>query len=133
MPVITKFFSKLFFGRDDGCEEYCLPGSNSSFAEGFPSPKPKGLSPAGLMCSCAAFTPSSSSFMAAATTAAEVPVLDFVAAAITLTGALSILQFFDELAKRDLLEKVNLVSAFEKLHQDFGICCSTVFLLCHTT
>jgi len=37
--------------------------------------------------------------------AAEVPVLDFVAAAITLTGALSILQFFDELAKRDLLEK----------------------------
>jgi hypothetical protein len=64
--------------------------------------------------------------------AAEVPVLDFVAAAITLTGALSILQFFDELAKRDLLEKVNLVSASEKLHQDFGICCSTVFLVCHT-
>jgi len=64
--------------------------------------------------------------------AAEVPVLDFVAAAITLTGALSILQFFDELAKRDLLEKVNLVSASEKLQQDFGICCSTVFLVCHT-
>ncbi|CAM6050942.1 unnamed protein product, partial [Sphagnum compactum] len=56
----------------------------------------------GLICSCVAFTPSSRSFMAAA---AEVPVLDFVAAAITLTGALSILQFFDELAKRDLLEK----------------------------
>jgi hypothetical protein len=129
MPVVTKFFSRLFFGGDDGCEEYCLPGSNLSFDEGFPSSKPKGLSPAGLMCSCAAFTPSSRSFMAAA---AEVPVLDFVAAAITLTGALSILQFFDELAKRDLLEKVNLVSASEKLHQDFGICCSTVFLVCHT-
>lgn len=104
MPVITKFFSRLFFGGDDGCEEYCLPGSNLSFAEGFPSSKPEGLlSPAGLMCSCAAFTPSSRNFMAAA----EVPVLDFVAAAIALTGALSILQFFDELAKRDLLEKVN--------------------------
>jgi hypothetical protein len=102
MPVITKFFSRLFFGGDDGCEEYCLPGSNLSFAEGFPSSKPEGLlSPAGLMCSCAAFTPSSRNFMAAA----EVPVLDFVAAAIALTGALSILQFFDELAKRDLLEK----------------------------
>lgn len=107
MPVITKFLSRLFFGGDDGCEEYCFPGSNLSFAEGFPSSKPKGLSPAGLMCSCAAFTPSSRSFMAAAAAAKEVPVLDFVAAAITLTGALSILQFFDELAKRDLLEKVN--------------------------
>jgi farnesol kinase len=105
MPVITKFLSRLFFGGDDGCEEYCFPGSNLSFAEGFPSSKPKGLSPAGLMCSCAAFTPSSRSFMAAAAAAKEVPVLDFVAAAITLTGALSILQFFDELAKRDLLEK----------------------------
>lgn len=36
----------------------------------------------------------------------SVPASDFVAAAFTLGGALGILQFFDELAKRDLVEKV---------------------------
>lgn len=35
----------------------------------------------------------------------SVPVSDFVVASFTLCGALGILQFFDELAKRDLLEK----------------------------
>lgn len=37
------------------------------------------------------------------------PASDFVAAAVTLAGALGTLQFFDELAKRDLLEKVRLL------------------------
>ena len=36
----------------------------------------------------------------------SLPAMDFVAAAITLVGALGILQVFDELAKRDILEKV---------------------------
>jgi hypothetical protein len=38
--------------------------------------------------------------------AGNVILLDLMAAALTLAGPLAVLQFFDELAKRDLLEKV---------------------------
>lgn len=54
----------------------------------------------------------SSGLVTAPSVGAPVPVAvqglnasDFVAAAVTLAGALGILQFFDELAKRDLVEK----------------------------
>jgi hypothetical protein len=55
---------------------------------------------AGLLCSCAVATPGMAS--------PGVPASDFLTALVTLGGALGILQFFDELAKRDLLEKVPL-------------------------
>jgi hypothetical protein len=38
--------------------------------------------------------------------AGDVILLDLMAAALTLAGPLAVLQFFDELVKRDLLEKV---------------------------
>jgi hypothetical protein len=38
--------------------------------------------------------------------AGNVILLDLMPAALTLAGPLAVLQFFDELAKRDLLEKV---------------------------
>ena len=53
---------------------------------------------AGLLCSCAVATPGMA--------LESVPASDFLMALVTLGGALGILQFFDELARRDLLEKV---------------------------
>lgn len=59
-------------------------------------------SPAKLLCSCAVVTPG------LASSAVEgLLIMDFVAASFTLAGALGILQFFDELAKRNVLEKVS--------------------------
>lgn len=58
---------------------------------------------AALLCSCAVITPGLASSPVAAVE--SLPASDFVAAVITLAGALGVLQFFDELAKRDLLEK----------------------------
>ena len=59
--------------------------------------------PAALLCSCAVVTPGMASPVAAVE---PVPASDFLVALLTLGGALGILQFFDELAKRNLLEKV---------------------------
>jgi hypothetical protein len=56
---------------------------------------------AGLLCSCAVAMPGMASLESVAAS-------DFLTALVTLCGALGILQFFDELAKRDLLEKVPL-------------------------
>lgn len=50
------------------------------------------------------------------------PLSDYVVAVFTLTGALGILQFFDELAKRDFLEKVKLASAFLQLFLILRLC-----------
>lgn len=61
---------------------------------------------AALLCSCAVVTPGLASSPVAAVE--SLPASDFVAAVITLAGALGVLQFFDELAKRDLLEKVTV-------------------------
>lgn len=62
---------------------------------------------AALLCSCAVVTPGMASPVAAVE---SVPVSDFLAALVTLGGALGILQFFNELAKRHLLEKVAAAS-----------------------
>lgn len=72
------------------------------------------VSGAALLWSSAVVTaPSlaSSSVPGAVVVSAALPASDFVAAAVTLVGALGILHFFDELAKRDLLEKVNRIWA----------------------
>jgi len=83
-----------FFG--DCCESFCSQSRGEW----------RKISTAALLCSSALVT--------APSLASPVPVAvqtllasDFVAAAVTLAGALGILQFFDELAKRDVLEKVN--------------------------
>lgn len=100
MESVREFWGKLLISASgEDCASFCAQSSSLS-------PK-KGIFPEGWLCTCAWVSPglaSPGSNLGAAVGA--LPAMDFVAAAITLVGALGILQVFDELAKRDILEKV---------------------------
>lgn len=100
MEWVREFWGKLLISASgEDCASFCAQSSSLS-------PKQGDFS-AGWLCTCALVSPGlaspGSNFGAAV---GAVPAMDFVAAAITLVGALGILQVFDELAKRDVLEKV---------------------------
>lgn len=99
MESVREFWGKLLISASgEDCASVCAQSSSLS-------PR-KGFFPAGWLCTCAWVSPglaSPGSNLGAAVGA--LPAMDFVAAAITLVGALGILQVFDELAKRDVLEK----------------------------
>lgn len=100
MESVREFWGKLLISASgEDCASFCAQSSSLS-------PK-KGIFSAGWLCTCAWVSPglaSPGSDLGAAV--GSLPAMDFVAAAITLVGALGILQVFDELAKRDILEKV---------------------------
>lgn len=109
MESVREFWGKLLIsGSGEDCASFCAQSSSLS-------PK-RGDFSAGWLCTCAWVSPglaSPGSNLGAAVGA--LPAMDFVAAAITLVGALGILQVFDELAKRDVLEKVRARTAHHHL------------------